>query len=116
MKEFAQRATELLQVWIDVDPSDISLAFLVILYQELTGTSFRESQQAVNEYTDTLVGRYKLPRMKATLGSSIELLKERPTINSVDHLVDLVFEIRGPNLTAAEFVSELFNGIIPRNQ
>ena len=105
----------ILQDYINNDPIRIEQSFIGILYLELTGSS--TSGIEVDEYFSSLIGRYKSPRMKNALGSTIEILKSGIKITEVAHLVNLMFELRGPSLTAAEFLAELVsNGFVPKNQ
>lgn len=107
-KEFADDMMVLLNRWIEEDPSTISNDFLVILLRELSGYSTDVCQGQMDTYLSTDTGRYRLPRMKAVLGSAVELLREKPAhITTISELIDAVYEIRGPNLAAIEFLAEL---------
>ena len=112
---FTKECIVILRDYIDNDPNGIERSFIAILYKELTGSD--TSEEEVNDYYTSLVGRYKSPRMKNALGSTIEVLKQQPKITSVANLVDWLFKLRGPSLTAAEFISELMsNGFVADNK
>ena len=109
---FMRECMVVLRDYIDNDPKGIEQAFIAILYKELTGSE--TSEEETSRYFSCLLGRYRSPRMKNALGSAIEILKINPPIESVTRLVDLMFELRGPSLTAAEFIAELMsNGLVP---
>lgn len=108
-KEFADDMMVILNRWIEDDPTTISNDFLVILFRELTGQSKEVSQGLMDTYLSTDIGRYRLPRMKAALGSAVELLRRRPSVTSMSKLIDLIYVLRGPNLAAVEFLAELMN-------
>jgi len=106
---FITKAVAIVKQYIDEDPNDIGNAFLCALYSELTG----QPDVHMREYFTTIEGRYRIPRMKAILGSTIELLKMNEGIASAHHLVELLHQVRGPELTGAEFINELMiNGFI----
>ncbi len=109
---FMHDCVGILQDYIDNDPNNIEQSFIAILYLELTGSS--TSGTEVDEYFSSLIGRYRSPRMKNALGSTIEILNSNIKITDVAHLVNLMFELRGPSLTAAEFLAEIMsNGFVP---
>jgi hypothetical protein len=101
--QFATQATKILQTYINEDPNDIGNAFLCALYTELTG----KPAIYMTDHLATIQGRYRTPRMKAILGSTIELLKTDVEVESAHSLIELLYAVRGPELSAAEFINEL---------
>ena len=101
--DFIERTVSILQTYIDEDPNDIGSTFLCALYTELTGNP----DVYVTDFFATIHGRYRIPSMKAILGSTIELLKAETEITSAYQLVELLYDLRGPELSAAEFINEL---------
>ncbi len=107
--KFIEQAVSILQRYIDKDPNNIGDVFLCALFTEVTG----KPDVIMSDHLATIHGRYRTPRMKAVLGSTVELLKSKPEVTSAYQLIELLYELRGPELTAAEFINELLiNGFI----
>ena len=109
---FVEQAVDILHRYIDKDPNNIGDVFLCALYTEVTG----KPDVDMSDHLTTIQGRYRTPRMKAILGSTIELFKSDTEVTSAQQLVELLYQLSGPELTAAEFINELLiNGFVTKN-